>query len=58
MKIAPKRRQHAIGCHSELGPTFGYDICLAYNANTIMRSFFNFGRTFKHLHYAFGSKRI
>lgn len=61
MKIDPKRRQHAIGCHSDLGPTFGYDICLAYNANTTMRSFFNLGRTFKHPHYSFGSnlsKRI
>ena len=31
MKVNPNRHQHAIGCGSRWGPTFGIDICMVAN---------------------------
>jgi hypothetical protein len=56
MKIDPNQHQYATGCNTELGPTFGGDICIKNNSNTTMDSYSNFGRSYKHPQYAFGTK--
>jgi hypothetical protein len=56
MKIDPNQHQFATGCNTELGPTFGGDICIKNNSNTTMDSYSNFGRSYKHPQYAFGTK--
>jgi hypothetical protein len=45
MKIKLNEHEFAIGCHSELGPTFGggHDIHIANNANTKMNCLSDFG---------------
>jgi hypothetical protein len=55
MKIHPKKRQYAIYCHFECGPTFGIDLCIADNANTTMVSFSNLGFTYSHPQYEYGT---
>ena len=55
MKIDPNKHKYAIFCDSEYGPTFGYDIFIANNANTTMDSYSNFGDYFKHPQYALGT---
>jgi hypothetical protein len=56
MKIDPNQHEYATGCNTELGPTFGGDICIKNNSNTTMDSYSNFGRSYKHPQYAFGTK--
>ena len=57
MKIHPKKRQYAIYCHFECGPSFGggVDICIANYANTTMNSYSQLGHTYLHPRYAFGT---
>jgi hypothetical protein len=55
MKVNPNQHQYAIGCHSEWGPIFGYDIFIANNANTTMDSYSNLGDCYKHPQYAYGT---
>jgi hypothetical protein len=58
MKINPNQHQYAIGCSSLFGPTFGYDICIANNANTTMDSYSQLGHTYKHPQYAYGTNEV
>jgi hypothetical protein len=55
MKVNPNRHESAIGCHSELGPTFGFvgDIYKNNNANTTMNNYSYLGHTY--LQYAHGT---
>jgi hypothetical protein len=53
MKVGPNEHKHAIGCHSIYGPTFGYDIHIANNANTTMSSSSNLGDCYSHPQYEF-----
>jgi hypothetical protein len=55
MNIYPNHHDHAIYCHSELGPTFGYDIFIADNANTTMDSNSDLGSAYEHPQYAEGT---
>jgi hypothetical protein len=55
MNIDPNRHKYGIYCHSEYGPSFGYDIHIANNANTTMDSYSNLGWTYKHPQYRFGT---
>jgi hypothetical protein len=53
MKIDLYRHKNAIYCHSEVGPSFGVDICIAKNANTTMDSQSNLGDSYKHPQYEY-----
>jgi hypothetical protein len=53
MNIDPYMHHRAIECHSEFGPTFGYDIRIANNANTRMEGYSNLGFAYKHPQYAY-----
>ena len=57
MKIDPNRHKHAIGCHSDYGPSFGgfFDIRIVNNANITMDSFSNLGKSYTHPQYAYGT---
>ena len=49
--------QNAIYCKGIYGPTFGggHDIYISSNSNTNSRSYSNFGHTYKHPDYQYGS---
>jgi hypothetical protein len=53
MKVDPNRHESAIGCQSELGPTFGFvgDIYKNNNANTTLKCYSYLGHTY----HIFGS---
>jgi hypothetical protein len=53
MKIDPLRHRCAIYCDFEFGPTFGWDIEIANNANTTMNSSSHLGANYKHPEYAY-----
>jgi hypothetical protein len=55
MKIDPNRPQYAIYCSSGYGPSFGWDIIIANNANITMDSYSNLGHTYRHPQYALGT---
>jgi hypothetical protein len=55
MKVEPNQHEFAIFCGSKYGPTFGFDILIANNANTTMDSNSRFGHTYRHPHYAEGT---
>ena len=55
MKVDSNRHHNAIFCHSEWGPTFGDDINIANNANTLMDSYFDLGDCYKYLRYEYGT---
>ena len=55
MKIHPNRHEWAIYCHSADGPSFGYDIHIANNANTAKGSYSYLGSAYKHPQYAKGT---
>jgi hypothetical protein len=56
MKINPNRHEYAIICHSRYGPMFGFDICIADNANKEIDSWSNLGHSYPHPQYAQGTK--
>jgi hypothetical protein len=53
MNIDPNEHKFAIICGSEYGPTFGFDISVANNANKTMNSCSKLGYSYKHPQYAF-----
>ena len=55
IKINPNYHEHAIECNSEYGPSFGWDIEIANNANTTMDSHSNLSHTYSHPQYAYGT---
>jgi hypothetical protein len=55
IKIDSNKHQYAIRCFSGCGPSFGFDIHIADNANIRMDSFSNLGFSYKHPQYAFGT---
>jgi hypothetical protein len=55
MKVDPNYHQYAIGCHSVFGPSFGGDIVIANNANTMMDSYSDLGYSYIHPQYAYRS---
>jgi hypothetical protein len=55
MKIDPHEYESAIYCHSEWGPTFSRDICLANNSNTTIESYSKLCVSYKHPQYAKGT---
>jgi hypothetical protein len=55
MNINPNELDYAITCHSEWGPTFGWDIEIANNANITMHSVSNLGFAYKHPQYEYGT---
>ena len=56
MKINPNQHQYAIYCHSECGPTFGFnDFEIASNSNTNNESISNLGNFYNHPLYAYGT---
>jgi hypothetical protein len=55
MKITPYMHHRAIEYHSEFGPTFGFDIRIANNANTTMSSYSNLGFAYRHPQYERGT---
>ena len=60
MKIKPIQHQHAIYCHSEYGPTFGFaspDIFIKSNANETKQGYSCLGNTYKHPQYAAGTNK-
>jgi hypothetical protein len=46
IKVDPISHGEEIYCHSECGPTFGEDICIANNVNTTMDCYSNLGYTY------------
>ena len=50
---------HAVYCGFTLGPTFGdgFDIHIASDSNSNKDSFSNFGLTYRHADYLFGTKK-
>jgi hypothetical protein len=55
MKVDPNKHQYTLYCHSECGPTFGDDICIADNVNTSMDSYSHLGCTYSHPQYSWGT---
>ena len=55
IKVDPNEHEYAIGCYSDFGPTFGFDIQIANNANTTMNSCSNLGFSYEHPQYRCGS---
>ena len=55
MKFNLERHQYAIYCDSSCGPSFGFDICIANNANTTMKSLSNLGFAYSHPQYSWGT---
>jgi hypothetical protein len=55
MKVHPYQHECAIYYHSECGPVFGYDLCIANNANTTMDSRSNLGYSYSHPQYSYNS---
>jgi hypothetical protein len=55
MKVDPNKRQYALYCHSECGPSFGFDINIANDSNTTMKSYSTLGFSFNHPQYAYGT---
>ena len=55
MNADPNKRQYALYCHSECGPSFGFDINIANNANTSLKSYSTLGFTYSHPKYAYGT---
>ncbi len=53
MKINPNIHHRALYCHTEYGPTFGCDICIANNANTTMDSHSFLGDCYSHPQYKY-----
>jgi hypothetical protein len=51
--VDPNYQQYAIHCHSSNGPSFGFDIKIANNANTTMNSFSNLGFAYRHPQYSY-----
>ncbi len=58
----PFRRQYhvcerpSINCSSWLGPGFGRDICIASNSNVNEESFADFGHSYRHIGFTYGSE--
>jgi hypothetical protein len=55
MKVDPNRHEYAIRCHPKFGPTFGFDIRIAYNSNTTMDNVSYLGACYKHPQYEEGT---
>jgi len=55
MKIDPNQHDEAIYCDSGAGPTFGYDIHIANNANTTTNFESYLGSSYIHPQYAYGT---
>jgi hypothetical protein len=55
IKINPNELDYAICCHSQRGPTFGGDICIANNANTTTNSVSYLCSSYKHPQYEYGT---
>jgi len=51
MKIDRNDHKCAIDCYSSCGPSFGYDIKIANNANTTKNSYSHLGNSYKHPQY-------
>jgi hypothetical protein len=58
MKIEQNRHRCAICCYSFCGPTFGYDIRIANNANTTTNSYSDLGFSYSHPQYAQGTNEV
>jgi len=58
-KVLCSDAKHAIYCHSDYGPTFGYyhDIYIASNSNNNQRSRSHLGATYQHADYKEGTER-
>jgi hypothetical protein len=55
IKIDPNRHKYAIGCESRCGPSFGFDINIANNANITMDSYSYLGLNYIHPHYSYAT---
>jgi hypothetical protein len=55
IKVDPNEQAFAIRCDSRCGPSFGWDLIIANNANTTTNSYSNLGFPYKHPQYAEGT---
>ena len=53
--VDPNEHKYAIRCHSGSGPTFGYDIIIANNANSTMDGCSQLGNCYNHPQYEEGT---
>ena len=56
-KAISKNNVYAICCDSNNGPIFGYDIHIASDSNSKQNSYSNFGDSYKHPDYQFGTDK-
>jgi hypothetical protein len=50
-----QKHHRTINCDSRYVSSFGFDIHIANNANTTMKSYSRMGFTYKHPQYAYGT---
>ena len=57
MKMRPNKYENAVYTYAQYGPTFGrgYDIFIANDANTTTDSYSNFGYSYTHPQYEYGT---
>jgi hypothetical protein len=58
LKMRPIKYENAVFAYSQYGPAFGkgFEILIANNSNKRMDSYSDFGHSYKHPQYAFGTK--